>query len=261
MKLKILKTLFILLMSYTVFALDIDEQLAIPHCSATLAPSVQSEDHEVHSYSGFTICYRESFEEAEWVAYVLTREELNAVTGRTDDFREDPLISTGSASLNDYRKSGYDRGHLAPAADMEWSERSTHESFLLSNMTPQAPSFNRGMWKKLEEAVRDWAYRYGAVYVVTGPVLEKSADSYQSIGENKVAVPEYFYKALLSQKEDGTYIAMAFIMPNTKCEGSIWDYEVTIDELEERTSIDFFYLLDDNIEDAIEMQIKDDDWK
>ena len=237
------------------------ERLVIPLCKATVTESGKEEDHEVHTYSGFTLCYRESYEEAEWVAYVLTDKETEAVTGRSEDFRSDPNISTLSASPADYRKSGFDRGHLAPAADMEWSERSTSESFLMSNMTPQSPSFNRGMWKKLEDAVRYFAKEYGKVLVVTGPVLEKPSSDYTFIGEDKVTVPEYFYKVLLSKKEDGSYIAAAFIMPNRKCEGTIYDYEVTVDEVERRTGLDFFSGLDDSIEDFIEGSIDSKDWQ
>jgi endonuclease G len=211
-------------------------------------------DHEVHQYNGFELCYREKYEVAEWVAYKLTAADLITVAERTDDFRADTKISSGSATPQDYSRSGYDRGHLAPAADMEWSEKSVHDSFLMSNMTPQAPSFNRGMWKDLESQVRTWANRFGEVFVVTGPILEKDASEFQSIGQNKVAVPEYFYKVLLSQLHDETHtiIAAAFILPNTKCEGTIYDYMVSIDEVERRTGIDFFFLLPDDIEIPLE---------
>ena len=191
--------------------------------------------HEVHTFAGFELCYREDYEDSEWVAYTITREKLVSVIKRTDDFRADTSITTGSATPADYKASGYDRGHLAPAADMQWSSETMHESFLMSNMTPQAPQLNRGMWKELEENVRKWAQNFGEVTVVTGPVLEKPSAEYSSIGSNKVAVPEFFYKALLSKSNNGDTIMAAFIMPNKKCEGEIWDYAVSVDEIEERT--------------------------
>ncbi len=237
------------------------ENLVIPLCPAITSHSNDVEDHEVHTYSGFTLCYRESYEQPEWVAYVLTAKETESVMNRTDDFRPDPAISTGSADLNDYKKSGYDRGHLAPAADMEWSERSTRESFLMSNMSPQTPSFNRGIWKKLEDMVRDWAQSYGFVCVVTGPVLEKDNSEYQYIGSNKVSVPEYYYKALLSLDKHGNYKTIAFIIPNTKCSDSIWNYAVTIDALEERTGLDFYSMLDDSVEAACEKSLDIQNWQ
>ncbi len=236
--------------------------IEIPLCRGTHPDTKDGEhsDHEVHEYLGFTLCYRESYENPEWVAYTLTSEELNAVTGRTEDFRQDPNISTGSATLSDYRGSGYDRGHMAPAADMEWSKESASESFLLSNMSPQAPQLNRGLWKDLESQVRTWAKTFGEVTVVTGPVLEKNAEEYTYIGQNKVSVPEYYYKVLLAQK-DKKKIAAAFILPNKKCEGTIWDYSVSIDEVEERTSLDFFSMLQDEEENILEENILVDDWK
>lgn len=238
--------------------------LEIPVCKGTLSDD-ENDDHEVHTYNGFTLCYRENYEVAEWVAYSLTKEELNAVTGRSDNFKSDTKISTGSAELSDYKGSGYDRGHLAPAADLEWSKESCNDSFLLSNMTPQAPQFNRGLWKTLEEQVRKWAGTFGEVFVVTGPILEKPASEYNSIGKNKVSVPEYFYKVLIadiSEKQDGSdLIGCAFILPNQKCEGSIWDYAVSIDEVEKRSGIDFFSLIPDETENSIEKMTDYSKWK
>lgn len=233
--------------------------LEIPLCHATLT-GTNGNDHEAHTYSGFTLCYRESYEQSEWVAYTLTREKLNAVTGRSNDFKSDTKISTESASPKDYTRSGYDRGHLAPAADMEWSITSVHESFLMSNMSPQAPQFNRGLWKTLEEKVRDWADKFGTIYVVTGPVLEKDSSQYDSIGANKVSVPEYFYKAILAPLPQQQYTAIAFILPNKKCEGTIFDYAVTVDQAEERTSLDFYSALPDEIENVIEASFSLDYW-
>lgn len=226
------------------------KDIEIPLCPATLNGS--AEDHEVHSYNGFQLCYRESYEDAEWVAYVLTRDELNAVTERSNKFRADKAISTGSATPGDYTNSGYDRGHLAPAADLEWSTESMEDSFLMSNMTPQAPDFNRGMWKSLEEQVRKWAEEFGELVIVTGPILEKDASEYKKIGKNEVAVPEYFYKVLLAQSSNGTKFGLAFILPNSKCEGSIWDYACSIDNVEQRTNLNFFSLLDDPTENQLE---------
>ncbi len=238
-----------------------DEANALPVCNGNDRDPANNDDHEIHTYKGFTLCYRESYEDAEWVAYILTREELEAVTGRSNDFRPDPSITTGSADLSDYKKSGYDRGHLAPAADMEWNKESCSESFYMSNMTPQAPAFNRGMWQQLESQVRKWADRFGKVIVVTGPVLEKNAGEYKTIGANQVAVPEYFFKSILAQDSAGTTNAISFIMPNTKCEGTIWDYCVTTDEVEQRCGFDIFSFLPDEEEEKIESSVEISSWK
>ncbi|HAM77797.1 MAG TPA: hypothetical protein DCP61_01235 [Treponema sp.] len=225
-------------------------------------------DHELHTYAGYTLCYRESYEQSEWVAYSLTRSQLeHKVTGRTNDFRADTLISTGSAKPADYKGSGFDRGHLAPAADMAWSLKSAHDSFLMSNMSPQAPSFNRVIWKLLEEAVRNWAQQYGTIYVVTGPVLEKESNEYQSIGESEVAVPEYFYKALLvfipvyaeNNSATGEIEAYhvqcaAFIVPNKGSGKDIYKFICSVDLAEERTGLDFFANLPDEVENLAESE-------
>src|SRR5574344_486441 len=220
-------------------------------------------DHEVHQYNGFELCYREKYEVAEWVAYKLTAADLITVAERTNDFRADTKITTGSATPQDYTRSGYDRGHLAPAADMEWSERSVHDSFLMSNMTPQAPQFNRGMWKELEEQVRLWAETFGEVYVVTGPVLEKKAAAYKHIGADEVTVPEYFYKVLLAQLNDEshTVIGIGFILPPQACTGPISDSAVTIDAVERRTNLDFFSPLPDPTENTVEAEEQLSYWK
>ncbi|MCR5218911.1 MAG: DNA/RNA non-specific endonuclease [Treponema sp.] len=233
--------------------------LELPLCPAVIQGK-NCPDHELHEYSGFRLCYRESYELAEWVSYTLTSEELVKESSRTNDFRSDDSITTGSASPADYYKSGYDRGHLAPAADLAWSKASMSESFLMSNMTPQTPSFNRKIWMYLETQVREWAQRYGAVTVVTGPVLDKKASEYPSIGENQVAVPEYFYKVLLV-KDGDSYQAIAFLIPNEGWTGTFWDYAVSVDEVEESTSLDFFAALDDRTESAVESSFLPDFWK
>lgn len=230
-------------------------------------------EREIVEHEYYTLSYREYYEQSEWVCYVLTADELIKAAKRQNNFRSDPSISTHSATPEDYVKSGYDRGHLAPAADFAFSSQAMSESFYMSNMSPQAPALNRKMWKDLEETVRIWAKNFGKVYVATGPVLEKT--DYPTIGKNKVSVPEYYYKVLLSpidktQSTDATsqanpsdtcYIMIAFILPNKDCEGEIWDYVVTADEVEKRTGIDFFYLLSDDIEEELEANINIENWR
>lgn len=236
--------------------IQLSENLEIP-----VAVKELSARRELRSCHGFALCYREEYEMSEWVAYELTKDELVKVAGRSNNFHADPSISTGSALPSDYTKSGYDRGHLAPAGDMAWSLESMQDSFLMSNMSPQVPSFNRGVWKYLEEQVRTWAAEFGAVYVVSGPVLEKPASEYKSIGKNCVSVPEYFYKALLVQKADKSIAAIGFILPNSGYSGSFYDYAVCIDAVESRTGLDFFSALDDSVENPAEDSFDISVWK
>lgn len=237
------------------------EYFELPVCAASETGTAP--DHQIRRFGNYVICYRESYEQAEWAAYCLESSELEKNASRGNDFRPDPEITTGSASLADYKKSGYDRGHLAPAADFSFSEEAMSESFYLSNMSPQAPGLNREIWQYLEGQVRTWAKKYGRVYVVTGPVLEKPADQYDSIGANKVSVPEYYYKVILAplceNEEDAAepeicreIKAVGFILPNQKCPDTFWDYAVTVDEVERRTGLDFYALLEDTLENSIE---------
>lgn len=213
-------------------------------------PAVTNPD-AVIVHTNYALQYDERYEQAEWVAYELTAAEVKGTVRRGNNFREDPSVITGSAELSDYKKSGFDRGHLAPAGDMKFSESAMDESFYLSNMSPQRPGFNRGIWKELEEKVRDWAEENGSLYVVTGPVLNKPY--YQTIGGNKVAVPEYYYKVILDYKEPGIK-GIGFLLPNKKCDDGVEDYAVTIDEVEEVTGIDFFPKLPDTVEGKIESE-------
>ncbi len=200
------------------------------------------------SHTGFSYSYNEAHEQANWVAYELTAEELIGEAERSDNFKEDPTVTTGSASIADYRKSGYDRGHLAPAADMRWSETAMDESFYFSNMSPQVPSFNRGIWKKLEEQVREWAEENGAVYVITGGILEEWLPK---IGENGVSVPNYYYKVVLDYREPDLK-AIAFLMKNEGSKEPLSSFVVPINRIEELTGINFFHKLPDAIEEQLE---------
>ena len=174
-------------------------------------PKTNSKD-KIITHTGYSLLYNETHEQANWIAYDLTAEETNKLFERTDKFISDPKVKTGTASDKDYKGSGYDRGHLAPASDMGWSTTAMAESFYYSNMSPQTPSFNRGIWKKLEELVRTCAIENNTIYVVTGPVL---TNGLQTIGPNKVSVPNYYYKVVL----DYSVILKLFFWAN------IWKYE------------------------------------
>ena len=203
-------------------------------------------------HAGYSFVYSEEHEQAKWVAYVLNNKELDGTFGRSDNFREDPSVSSGSASNLDYAKSGYDRGHLAPAADMKWSEKAMSESFYYSNMSPQLPAFNRGIWKILEEKLRDWALENDSILIVTGPILpSKTEKKLATIGPNSVTVPEYYYKAILDFKNEKSK-SIAFILPNKGSKMPLKSFVFTIDSLEKLSKIDFFYKLDNKLETSVE---------
>lgn len=207
------------------------------------------EDDVLVIHTGFSLLYDEAHEQPRWVAYRLTRDEVYGVHERKDNFRPDPSISTGSADLEDYRGSGYDRGHLIPAADLSWSEEAMSDSFYMSNMSPQEPEFNRGVWASLEAVVRNYAVTEGAVHVVTGPVLTDGP--YQKIGGNGVSVPKQYYKVILDYVEPEMK-AIGFLLPNEGTRVRLERFATSVDHIEKITGIDFFPRLPDDEEAALE---------
>lgn len=211
---------------------------------------------QIIRHSAYILLYNEKYEQADWVVYRLTRDMVHGGIKRTNDFRPDPTVATSSATVNDYMRSGYDKGHLVPAGDMKWSQTAMSESFFMSNMSPQEPGFNRGIWENLESAVRAWADINEELYVVTGPVV---VGDYRTIGENGVAVPLYYYKVLLDIKEPGLK-GLGYILPNKPSRLPLSRYAVSIDSVESFTGIDFFPSLPDSFENILESGYQSDEW-
>ena len=212
-------------------------------------------------HGGFVLAYHEDWEQAEWVAYILTRDQLQRKwTERRDNFREDPLVRSGSATDGDYRGSGYDRGHLAPFADFAWNAELADETFYLSNVSPQEPGFNRGIWRELEELTRDWAKRERQLYVVSGPVTTEDPKFY--IGrDNRVAVPRTYFKVLLDL-EQPEQKGIGFLVPNEMSDRPLAEYAVSIDSVERRTGLDFYAdLLPADLEEQLEAAVDPSAWR
>lgn len=224
---------------------------------ANLELPAYAKSDKLVEHTGYTLLYSEKDEQPYWVAYYLDRSELYGSFDRGDDFRADPAIATGSATLDDYKSSGFDRGHLIPAADQSWSEQAMSESFFLSNMSPQDPQFNRGIWSKLEATVRNFADTEGGVYVVTGPVLTDGP--FKTIGEDKVSVPNTYYKVILDYREPDTK-AIGFLLPNKGSNKSLQSFAVSVDEVEKTTGLDFFPKLPDQQEEVLEAQVDAKAW-
>ena len=200
---------------------------------------------EIVEHTYYALSYSEEHEQAEWVHYKLNSKMLKGITPRKDSFKPDRIVTTGSASLTDYKHSGYDRGHLVPAGDMKLSEESMSETFYLSNISPQIAVFNRGVWRKLESIIRSKA-KETELYITTGGVL--NSNDLTKIGENNVSVPKQFYKIIYDVKEQRMY---GYLMPNKKLE-SVGDYAVSVDEIEALTGIDFYSELEDELENVLE---------
>ncbi len=222
-----------------------------------LMPEADKSSVVRHTY--YNLSYNEKYEQANWVVYELQRDSLmKPWVSRTNDFRRDPYVSTGSAALEDYRRSGYDRGHMAPAGDMAYNYDAMSESFFLSNMSPQVHNFNTGIWRELEETTRDWAKKFRHLYIVTGPVLTKEPIDY--IGDNDVAVPAEYFKVILDLSEPELK-GIGYIMPNKVSYQSIDAYAMSIDEVEQRTGINFFPdLMDKDLEERLEAKFDADLW-
>lgn len=209
------------------------------------------------THKGYTVSYNCDWKIPNWVAYEITDYEVDGREERSDKFVPDPMVPKYlSATTNDYKNSGYDRGHMAPAADMKWDEQAMKESFYLSNICPQLHNLNAGVWKDLEEQVRDLAVQKGSIYVVCGPIV---SDDYQTIGENNVAVPDAFFKVLL-QKEKEKIHTIGFIYENKSGKRPMSSYARTVDEIEELTGIDFFPALPDEIENKVEAEVDFSKW-
>lgn len=176
---------------------------------------------------------------------------------RTNKFRSDPQIPTGSATPGDYRRSGYDRGHLAPAADMAFSGRTMADSFFMSNMSPQKPAFNRGIWKELEALVRYFAITERKIVVVTGPILPK--EKTVTSGANRVTVPTHYYKVIFDLTPPRKMIG--FILPNEGSDEPLASFAVTVDAVEKATGLNFFSKVTKTEQDRLERTISVKAWK
>ena len=232
----------------TEFTLDSVAQLELP---------AYTDEDIILRHTGFTISYNNEWHLPQWVAYELTAEETAGSVERSDHFRPDPLSPLPQVTTDDYRNSGYDRGHMAPAADMKWSEDAMRESFYMTNICPQNHNLNAGDWKELEELTRQWASVYGKVYVVCGPIVGENP---QRIGEHQVVVPHAFYKAILTYNEN-TPQCIGFLFTNKPGNKPLQTYTMNIDDLELVCDLDFFAQLPDSIESVIERTTHLNEWK
>ncbi len=222
-------------------------------------------------HAALTLAYAENFEQARWVAHMIPPDVVRGTVFRTNDFRVDNKVATGSAEESDYffKKLkadsiweydgfGYDRGHLAPSADFRWSQTALSESYYYSNMSPQLAVFNRGAWGDLEDAVRGYMYSHATtdLYVLTGPILKTTLPKIER-GKNKVSIPERYWKVVLDLNNKK---AIGFIMPNEDISKPLSSFAVTINEVEKETGLDFFNKLPVDLQEQLETQAKAADW-
>lgn len=246
---KIRAVLFAFIFSFSVSTISVAGP--IEDCREYSKLGVPGRQGEILCRKGYLLAHSPENKTPFWVIEHLTAEKAASdLVPRYNRFKPDPDLKKGErAELADYKGSGYDRGHMAPAADMKWDQQAMVECFYLSNMVPQVgKGMNQGIWKDLEEYVRRWAIDRSEVYIFTGPVYEGGVE--KTIGTNKVAVPSHLYKIIYDPYKAE---AIAFIMPNEKLDSKdMPNYIATIRDVESKTGLDFLSNLDREVQDVIE---------
>ncbi len=222
------------------------EEVAIPSSLAS----------QIKEYTGFTLSFNKNNKTPNYVVWELLGTEVSNEVSRSDNFWQDKDIE-GCPAHKDYTNSGYDRGHMCPAADQKWSEQAMNDCFVMANMCPQIHELNAGAWETLESKERLWAKRDSAVMIVAGPIYTEDDTVYY--GNAKVRIPGAFFKVLIAPYLEQPR-GIAFVYPNMKCPGNMQDYATTIDEVEKITGFDFFATLPDELEDALESAYSFTDW-
>ena len=238
--------------------IDLKQQKVLQDLKSVGLPSDEYIEH-----SAMILEYAEDHEQAAWVAHMILPDIASGNHSRSNDFREDPKVSTGTAveedyflkfmqpdSTYEYDGYGYDRGHLAPSADFRWSGQALSESYYYSNISPQLPEFNRKLWADLESALRHYVITHNVpLHIVTMPVLDDGLTRVER-SINEVSIPKYFIKVAVDLEHDR---GIAFMMPNAESVDVLSSYALTIDEVEERTGYDLFNLIkSSNIESSID---------
>ncbi len=207
---------------------------------------------QIIRHTGFTLSFNREHNNPNWVAWELTASEASAAGRREDNFLPDPEVAAPhQVTTADYKGSGYDRGHMVPAADMHWSGRAQAECFYMTNICPQDHSLNAGSWATLEKACRRWAQQEGRVYIVCGPLYDRGR-KLPTIGrDHRVTVPTGFFKCVLSLQQ-GREKAIGFIYSNRSHKQPMTQATTSVDEVERLTGMDFFVNVPDQLERRIE---------
>ena len=213
--------------------------------------------HQLLVRKNYIVSYNSHTRCPNWVLWQLTREHADGNVKRPDyAFHQDMEVPAPRAELADYRHSSYDRGHMCPAGDNKWDADAMYESFLMTNMCPQNQNLNSGLWNQIEIQCRYWAKKYGSIYIICGPVFLKG--EHQTIGQNKITVPEAFFKVVVCL--EGTPKGIAFICRNTDGNRKKDYYVNTISQVERITGYTFFPSLDADMAKTIKEHADLKDW-
>jgi len=208
---------------------------------------VQASREQLVKHTLFRLSYSEGYELPSWAAWQLTPDQARATGTFREKYDEDPMVATGTSSTKDYRDAGFIMAQLVPVEDMFISPQAVTESFLMSNIVPQKPAFNKYIWKTNAKLIREWAKEGNTLYIVSGPVLADAP--FGSFGPNKVSIPTRYYKAVLDVNGER---AIGFLFRNNVASGTPKSFAVSVDDLEKITGLDFFPSLPDNLEQKVE---------
>lgn len=226
--------------------IEVDDSISAANLEKVVIPDDVNEI--LVDYTGFHVSFNPVHHEPNYVSWELTGEETKGNNPRKSKFKADKNVY-GCATLEDYRHSGYDRGHMAPAGDMKWSDKAMDDSHYLTNIVPQDHSINGGIWSSLEKLCRQWAVRDSALIIICGPILTDM--NQRSIGESGVTVPDRLFKVVFAPYTKPPR-AIGFVFPNSPTEDGLEALSTSVDNIEAITGFDFFECLPDDIENEVE---------
>lgn len=267
MKKKLLSAIVVVLVGLCYyFDLPIDEiinaigkttEATYPVAEGIEIPQMSCKDKErILNKMNYTVSFNERTKIPNWVAWTISADELIERESRTNDFQPDPALPEHLAvTTEDYTNSGYDRGHMCPAADNKYHWRAMDECFHMTNICPQNHNLNAGVWSSLEHQCRQWAEKGHTVHVVCGPILDNKSKARYIGSKHKVCIPDGFFKVVVYGLESSKPQAVGFIFENKAGKKNLSHYICTINEVEEVTGINFFPTLPDEQENYLEAMI------
>ena len=223
---------------------------------ALLPANIDDRPEQILVRTSYIVSYNKEWRIPNWVAWHLTADHVDGDAPRRNSFREDPDVPEPRANPSDYKGSGWSRGHMCPSGDNKWNPRANHDTFLLTNLCPQDANLNSGLWNSIEMDCRKWARKYGDIYIACGPVLLNR--EHETIGMNKVVVPEAFFKVILRLYPEPS--AIGYIVRNNEGKKKKDQFVNTVDDVERITGMDFFPALPDDIENRVESTANLKDW-
>ena len=219
---------------------------------------LKNKSEQILYRKAYTTSYNKDYKIPNWVAWHLTAEHASGDVSRPGNaWHEDTQVPEPRATLSDYKGSGWSRGHMCPAGDNKWDADAMYESFLFTNCCPQDANLNSGDWNQIEMSCRRWAEKFGDVYIVCGPILFNQ--EHETIGPNKVVVPEAFFKVVLCLK--GKPKGIGFIRRNTDSSRRKDLYINSIKEVERITGMTFFPNLPSDISETVKSETSIEDWQ